>query len=301
MAIIGLQKKSTEVGRIRLGVKVPTANGKTRPDKLDRLRFTSPRKNLIEQIASRYGGEVEEWQPPKGMRQWQVITNVTEVPVMVPPQNPGESQFYEMWSKGGCQRRCTGQRELISGGSCLCDPEDRDCKIHTRLQVLLKDVDGIGVWRVDTGSYYAAVELPSVAAILARAEGIIPGKLILDQRTITRNNKTHNFAVPVLDIADFTPAELLSGKVPELAAERMAAAIDGQKRTAIAAGPDFTRMLQAARTIPQLQAVWEQADEAGAITDKLREAFAERGSEIRADKPVDEVVDAEIVEEAADV
>lgn len=301
MPIIGLQQKSTEVGRIRLGVKVATAMGGQRPAKLDRLRFTSPQKRLIEKVAELYGGAVEPWQPPRGNQQWQVISTSTEVPVMVPPQNPSESQWYEAWSKGGCLRRCDGQRETISGGSCLCDPDPklRDCKMHTRIQVLLEEVPGIGVWRVDTGSYYAALELPSVTAILAKSNGLIPGRLILDQRTVTRGGETKNFAVPVLDIAEFTPGELLSGKVPELAAERRAAAIDGQKRIAIAAGPDFSRMLEDARTIPQLQAVWEQAGTAGAIDDDLRAAFAKRGDNIRKPKTSGaEPVEAEIVEDA---
>lgn len=300
MPIIGLQQKSTEVGRIRLGVKVATAKGGTRPSKLDRLRFTSPQRRLIEKIAELYGGEVEPWQPPRGNQQWQVISTSTEVPVMVPPQNPSESQWFEMWSKGGCQRRCDGQKEIISGSSCLCDPDPkfRDCKMHTRIQVLLEEVPGIGVWRVDTGSYYAALELPSVTAILAGSKGLIPGRLILDQRTVTRNGETKNFVVPVLDIAEFTPGELLSGKVPELAAERRADAIDGRKRIAITAGPDFTGLLAAARTIPQLQAVWEQAGAAGAIDDDLRAAFAKRGEDIRKAKPTDaEPIEAEIVEE----
>lgn len=302
MAIIGLQQRSTEVGRIRLGVKVATSDGGQRPAKLDCLRFTSPRRVLIEKIAELYGGKVEPWQPPKGNQQWQVITTSTEVPVMVPPQNPAESQWYEAWSKGGCLRRCDGQREIISGGPCVCDPDpqERDCKMHTRIQVLLEEVPGLGVWRVDTGSYYAALELPSVTAILAGAKGLIPGRLILDQRSRTTGGKTFNFAVPVLDIAEFTPGELLSGKVPELAAERRAAAIDGQKRAAIAAGPDWSWMLGDARTIPQLQSVWEQAGEAGAIDDELRAAFAARAAEIREARPSDdEPIEAEIVEEVA--
>lgn len=302
MAIIGLQKRSTEVGRIRLGVKVATAGGGQRPAKLDKLRFTSPRRELIERVAELYGGAVEPWQPPKGNQQWQVITTSTEVPVMVPPQNPADSQWYEAWSKGGCLRRCDGVREILSGGPCMCDPDpqNRDCKMHTRIQVLLEEVPGLGVWRVDTGSYYAALELPSVTAILAGAKGLIPGRLILDQRTVTRGGKTFNFAVPVLDIAEFTPGELLSGKVPELAAERRAAAIDGQKRAAISAGPDWSRMLSDARTIPQLQSVWEQAGEAEAIDDDLRAAFRARGAEIRSEVPSSgEPIEAEIVEESA--
>jgi len=296
--IIGLQQQQTEVGRIRLGVKVATSNGGSRPAKIDTLRFTSPRRDLIERVAELYGGKAEPWQPLKGNSQWQVITTSTEVPVMVPPQDPGQSQWLEMWSKGGCLRRCDGKTEKISGEPCLCDPDpqERDCKMHTRIRVLLEEVPGIGVWRVDTGSYYAAIELPSVANILAQANGMIPGKLILDQRTVTRNGKTHNFVVPVLDIAEFTPAELLSGKVPELAATRRAEAIDNRSRVAIAAGPDYTSLLLAVNTIGALTDLWKEAKQAGLGTPELRADFDERAAKIRSTEPVD----AEIVEEAGD-
>jgi hypothetical protein len=296
MAIIGLQQQQTEVGRIRLGVKVAMKDGRSRPAKLDKLRFTSPRKELIDKIASAYGGTVEQWQPPKGNAQWQVITNVTEVPVMVPPQDPSQSQWLELWSKGGCQRRCNGQREMISGGSCLCDPQARLCQMHTRVNVMLEEIPGIGVWRIDTGSYYAALELPGVAAILSQTQGIIPGRFILDQRSVTRDGKTKHFVVPVLDIAEFTPAQLMSGRVPQLAAARRAAAIDGQSRTAITATVDYESLIQAARTVEALYDVHSQATKDGPISDELTALFTARRDEIQAGQPVE----GEIVEEPTD-
>lgn len=296
--ILGLQQQQTEVGRIRLGVKVATGNGGSRPAKIDTLRFTSPRRDLIEKVAELYGGKVEPWQPLKGNSQWQVITTSTEVPVMVPPQDPAQSQWLEMWSKGGCLRRCDGKTERISNNPCMCDPDpqERDCKMHTRIRVLLEEVPGIGVWRVDTGSFYAAVELPSVAKILAEANGLIPGKLILDQRTVTRGGKTFNFAVPVLDIAEFTPAELLSGKVPEMAAQRRAEAIDNRSRVAIAAGPDYSSLLFAVTTREAFEDLWAEAGSAGALTPELRSEFEAKAAELRRLQE-GEPVDAEIVEE----
>lgn len=305
MAIIGLQQTQTEVGRIRLGVFVPPQNGqKGRPAKLDRLRFTSPRQALIERIAELYGGKVEPWQPPRGNQQWQVVTNTTEVPVMVPPQDPSESQWYELWSAGGCQRRCDGQTEKISKGACLCDPEARLCKIHTRLRVMLEDVPGLGAWRVDTGSYYAAVELPGIAMILASAQGIIPGRLILDQRTVTRlvdgKPKTMNYVVPVLDIAEFTPGQLASGKVQELISARRAAAVEGQARQAIeAAAMDYPSLIEAAKTVEALHDLYQQAERDGATTPELLAAFQRRADALRNAQPEPEVVEATVVEPEA--
>lgn len=289
MPILGLQQQQTEVGRIRFGVKV--GSGRGRPTKLDRLRFTSPRKMLIEKIAELYGGKVEPWQPPKGSAQWQVITNVTEVPVLVPEQDPGESQWYEMWSAGGCLRRCDGQQEKISKSSCLCKPEARDCKMHTRLRVMLEDVPGLGAWRVDTGSYYAAVELPGIAALLAMAQGAIPGRLVLDQRTVTRQvdgkPQTFNFAVPTLHVDEITPKQLMSGRVQELVTARRAAAIAGEVRTAIAASVDYPSLIDAAKTVEALFDLHKQVQAAngGKVPDDLLTLFEAKANAIRGAQP----------------
>jgi hypothetical protein len=49
-----------------------------------------------------------------------------------------------------------------------------------------------------------------------------------------------------------------------------------------------------------LQAIWEQAGNAGVLDDGLREAFARRGAEIRAAVPSDdEPIEAEIIEEVS--
>ncbi|WP_341719996.1 hypothetical protein QQG74_09925 [Micromonospora sp. FIMYZ51] len=296
MPILGLQLSQTEVGRIRLGVKVRNANGREKPTKLDRLRFTSPRQVLIEKIAATYGGKVEPWQPPRGSQQWQVITDTAEVPVLIPPQDPGESQWYEMWSKGGCLRRCDGQQEKISKSNCLCDPAARDCKIHTRLRVMLEDIPGLGAWRVDTGSYYAAVELPGVAQLLAMAQGAIPGRLVLDQRTVTRQvdgrPQTFNFAVPTLHVDELTPKQLMSGRVQELVAARNAAAVAGDVQLAIAATVDYTTLIDAAKSVEALYDVANQIKEknGGKIPADLLAVLEARRDALNGARPAAEVV-----------
>jgi hypothetical protein len=290
MPILNLQLSQAETGRIRLGMKVATGRGNgTRPTRLDRFRFTSPRKNLIEKIAELYGGKVEPWQPPRGAGQWEVVTNATDIPVVVPPQDPAESQWLELWSAGGCQRRCDGVTEKISGQACLCDPDPmlRDCKMHTRLRVMLEDVPGLGAWRVDTGSYYAATELPGIAQLLAQAQGAIPGRLVLDQRTVVRDGKTKNFVVPVLDCTELTPKELMSGKVQELMAARAAGAIEGKLRQAAAltAGPsrDYPSLIDAAKTREALLDLHKQAakDFNDAVPQDLLNLFAARAEAIK--------------------
>ncbi|MFI1194034.1 hypothetical protein ACH4T9_12365 [Micromonospora sp. NPDC020750] len=296
MPILNLQQSMTEVGRVRLGVKVRNANGRERPAKLDRLRFTSPRRVLIEKIAELYGGKVEPWQPPKGSQQWQVVTDTAEVPVLIPPQDPSDSQWYEMWSAGGCLRRCDGQQEKISKSNCLCDPAARDCKMHTRLRVMLEDIPGLGAWRIDTGSYYAAVELPGVAALLAMAQGAIPGRLVLDQRTVTRQvdgqPKTFNFAVPTLHVDELTPKQLMSGRVQELVAARNNAAVAGDLRVAIAATVDFGSLIDAAKNVDALYEVANQvkASNGGQIPADLLATLEARRDALNGAKPPAEVV-----------
>lgn len=234
--IIDLQRRIAEVGRIRIGEQVPTSGGRTRPAKLTTFRLTSQDKLRIDQAAQLYGGTTRRWESPAGPA-WEVITEAAALDVIVPPSDMAFSQSYEMWSAGGCVRRCDGQSESISDGPCLCNPDHRDCAIHTRLSVLLRDVPGLGVWRIDTSGYYAAVELQGAVEVIQLAAGrgqMLPARLRLDQRTVKRivgdKPMTRRFAVPVLDV-DVSPGELLlSGARPvELSAPplQLEAVMDG--------------------------------------------------------------------------
>lgn len=214
MTLLDIQRRIREAGRIRIGQQVPTSNGKTRPAKLDTFRLTSPDRRAIEQAAGMYGGRPEEWDAPAG-RQWQVITEVDELDVIVPPSDMAFSQHYELWSGGGCQRRCDGVTEQLTDGPCLCDPDARECTPHTRLSVMLRELVGLGVWRLDTQGFYAAVELGGAVQVVQAAAGagvMLPARLRLEQRQIKRPGQpTRNFAVPTLDV-HVTPEQLFGGQ-----------------------------------------------------------------------------------------
>ena len=315
MAVIDLQRRQTEVGRIRLGQKIQTKSGKTVPARLETFRFTSPSKQLIEAIAKLYGGEVQPWQPPAGASEWEVITDTSSVPVVVPPQDIESSQFYELWSKGGVKRRCTGARELISDSPCLCDPDNRECKLHTRVNLMLRDVPGIGVWRLDTGGYYAAVELPGMVELLSRANGLVEALLELRQRTVVRDGETKHFVVPVLHV-DFTPGQLISGAVAALggagrpaveASQRQAIgsrpAQPAEDRLALGAAPaepqpvarpsrQWHAEIKAATTIEDVRRLWREAVASGEMDDVLRSWLEQRAAQLDAEQappvPVDE-------------
>lgn len=218
--IIDLQRRIAEAGRIRIGRQVPAGEGKTRPAKLDTFRLTSPDRRRIEEAAVLFGGEVSPWEAPAG-RQWQVITGAAEMHVIVPPQAMAFSQHYELWSAGGCQRRCDGHTEQLGQRPCVCDPDNRECDIHTRLSLMIRDLPGLALWRLDTQGWYAARELAGAVEVLALAAGrgvLLPARLLLEQRTVKRPGtdgrpQTLRFAVPRLDLG-ITPGELLLGSGP---------------------------------------------------------------------------------------
>src|SRR5258708_17688008 len=99
--IIDLQRRLAEIGRIRIGQQVPAGrNGKTRPEKLATFRLTSPDRARLEHGARLYGGEIRPWQAPAG-GQWEGITAVEALGIIVPPSDIAFSPHYGLWSAGG--------------------------------------------------------------------------------------------------------------------------------------------------------------------------------------------------------
>lgn len=225
MSVLDLQRKGQQIGRIRVGQQVSYVKDgkeKTRPAKLDTFRITTSSRHTADAVAELFGGDVREWD-----RQWEVITRRSEISVMVPPRDAVVSQWYEMWNAGGCVRRCDSQHDQISGGPCLCphaeDPQDADeadhmarrraemakanpsaaCHLITRVSVMIPDLPGLGVFRLDTGSFYAASEISDTAYILqkARDAGVfLPAVLRIEQRQRVAGGQTKKYPVPVLEI-----------------------------------------------------------------------------------------------------
>ncbi len=205
ITIIDQQKRLREAGRIRIGQQVATSKGRSRPEKLDAFRFTSSDKAAIDRIAQLYGGESKAWADAPVGEQYEVYTEAKAIPVLVPPTGFSFSQYFELWSGGGCQRRCDGEQEFISGGDCACDPENRECKPHSRLSVILLDLESMGTWRLDTQGWHAATELAGAMDIIKMAGErgrMIPGRLLLEQREARKPGEpAKRFAVPALDLA----------------------------------------------------------------------------------------------------
>jgi hypothetical protein len=306
MPVIDLQRRMRQLGEIRLGHVVATSNGKTRPEKLDKFRFTSPSRENLESVAAEYGGEVKEWTPANGgMKEWEVYTEATRLPVIVPPA--AITQWYELYQGSRCVRRCDGQTENKSDRPCMCDPEQRDCTLTTRLNVMLRDVPPLAYWLLTSHGYYAAVELPPIAELLARGGGNVPGWLGVEERRIVREkpnggSETVRFMVPTLDIA-VAPAELLAGR-GRIAVEagNDAPALPGAPTPELTAGPEqqqddapadaafYRSVAEDAVDLETVQQAWRDAKANNVLDDDLAAYLQQRARDFappKADQAVE--------------
>ena len=206
MPILTLQRQMRELGRIRTGNQVASRNGR-RPNKLETFRLTSESRELIEAAAVAFGGVVTPWDN-NGSAEFEVITTRAAVDIVVPPGQP-VSQWYEHWSAAGRLRRCVLDLTARSLDERLAlAKEGEACKATTRLNVILPDLPDLGVWRLESHGYYAAVELAGAAEILAMASAtgrLIPARLRLEQREKKIPGKpTNKYAVPIIEFVDTT-------------------------------------------------------------------------------------------------
>lgn len=274
-----LQRRHWQDGRIRLGVKKISKNGKEYPSKIETFRFTSPSEEMIQGVAELYGGQARPWKSPQGP-QFEVITDAKRIPVIVPPN--GLSQNMELWDGKLCVRRCTGvamQPPFV--GPCLCganvEIKRRPCKPHTRLGVFLKRLRSLGLWRLDSKGGNAAAELPNAAEFLAHAGTYVDAWLYVAERTgsfLDKDNvvKATTYMVPGLTIEGIGFDELMSGEV----ARRAELARGGESQRAIEAAPatDYLAMIKAAPNRDAVLAIWK--------TTKLDPAWQGRGEEVEA-------------------
>lgn len=213
--IANLQRRIPEAGRIRTGEKAGKAM-----KALSTFRFTSHDEEALGQVAALYGGTVKAWSDPKAAPgQFEVVTQATEIRVVLPPDPLGGSPIYELWSGGGCQRRCDGvQATVLQQGpdglepntvGCMCAAAgEMSCRVITRLNVILPEARFVGVWRLDTKSWNAAQEMPGMVDMIQglQATGLQHAVLALKQRRSTDRGETHKFIVPMLGIPDTVEA-----------------------------------------------------------------------------------------------
>jgi hypothetical protein len=304
---IVLQRRHAELGRIRLGDQVDAGNGRTRPNKLDRFRFTSASERFIRDLATLYGGEARQWDN-NGKPEWEVYTTAQSIPVIA--VKGGLSQWMETWSGGGCIHRCDGEQQV---DGTICDPDDRNhknAKPTTRLSLMLPELEAIGVWRMESHGWNAAAEIPAVAELAQFVGDLVPAHLHLLERRAVKDGKTSRFVVPVLDLQIGT--ERLKQIVNEKAGLALpagsgaaAASRVGSPASAAAlpAGsiPDYLAQAQVASTIETVRAIWNKANTAGHMTDQLNAELKLVGDALlAASQPdADGAVGAVVVDEGA--
>ena len=208
MPILDIQRRIREVGRIRMGTQEVAANGRAYPKASDKPRFTSADRQIIEAVANAFGGEVKPWRNGDA-DEWEVIVEARSIPIALPPEaeTMAFSQWHEVWGNKVCKQRCDGAYDTVRDCPCDCDPANRICKATTRLSVLVPDIAGLGLWRIESHGYYAAVELGAAIALLAQLAGmhsIVPARLRIERRESRRlidgKPETRKYVVPVIDI-----------------------------------------------------------------------------------------------------
>jgi hypothetical protein len=281
---IVLQRRHAELGRIRLGEKIPVGTaGKSRPAKLEAFRFTSPSAGYIKDLAQLYGGDPHEWDN-NGKPEWEVYTTTKSIPVIA--VRGGLSQWLEHWSGGGCQRRCDGEREILTDSPCICATENRDriCKPTTRLSVMLPELEAIGVWRLETHGWNAAAEIPAVAELAQFVGDLVPANLHLVERRSVKDGKTSRFVVPVLDLQIGTARlkEIVAAKSGAAPAAVGASPAQAAIGSTPAAAPDYLGELERVTSVDDCTLIWRTAGEAGHLTIVLKEAITAKAAEITA-------------------
>lgn len=290
------QNRLPEAGRIRIGVKTAKAM-----KAIDTFRFTSHRREDLEQLAALYGGQVRPWSDPKAAAgQYEVITEAREISVALPPDPLGDTPRYRMYGGGGPERACNGVtcerwRKGPEGPEpyevdCICAAQGAlECDVTTMLSVLIPEIRLSGTWRIVTKSENASKELPGMVALVAdlQGRGLALGTLAIEERREVHAGETRVFKVPVLGtsatVNEITAgAGVLGGALPS-----------GQpngEQAALTSGGGGER--------PAGDHGGSTSAEAPASAESTASSPAPPSSGVPAED--EDIVDAEIVEEGAD-
>jgi hypothetical protein len=302
--ILTLQTQARELGRLRMGYSENGNGRRPRPVKSETWVVTSHSEGYVRAAAALWGGTPEPWTPQGGAPQWRVITTAREVDAILPPGDP-LSQSFELWSGGGCQRRCDGVTEMLADVPCLCAAiENRReaasageaCKETTRLNVILPDLPDLGVWRVESHGYYAATEFAATVDLVLSGTGgraAVPIRLRLEPRQSKRvDQPLKRYIVPVVELRSVTAGQILAGVAGEITPPRPAAVTSRDSKPAPAAAlpaatsptrtaGDFAALADGASTVAEVRDCWRQADLAGCLDDELKAYLTARVEDLK--------------------
>lgn len=302
--IITLQRQARELGRLRTGyTETYTKDGqeKTRPVRSKTFILTSPQPDYLTPAAEEWGGTVERWQPQGNHPEaWRLITQADAIDAILPPGDP-LSQANEMWNKGGAVRRCDGERDAISGQPCVCAARFGDewfqrgptevCRPYSRLSVLLPQLPDLGVWRIETKSYYAAGEMAAVVDLIKASVGpdlLVPIRLRIEPRTRVAGGKTTPYPVIVVETRGATAGQLLAGSVPSFAISgapqraaltaEAAPAPNGNGRPKTA--EQYLALARVANGVESVRALWKDAAHDGVLTEQVKAVLSRRAADL---------------------
>lgn len=311
--ILTIQRQARELGRMRTG----TFNGKY-PERSKTWILTSQAEHYVMAAAAEWGGTVEKYQPQgSGAAGFRVITKASAIDAILPPGDP-LSQSFEVWSKGGCQRRCDGITETLADSPCYClakwgdnfhevkpkpkaPVEDTPCKMTTRVNLVLPSLPDLGVWRVETHSYWAANEIAASIDMIRAAVGpaeLVPVTVRIEQRTSVARGETKHFPVIAVELRGATAGQILAATMARGVGGREAAGELAGGRTAIeAARPDYVAMAVDAKTLDEVREVWKLAADNAHLDKILGDRLKTIGDLLKSDgdaeEEVFEVVEAE--------
>jgi hypothetical protein len=151
---------------------------------------------------------------------------------------------------------------------------------------MLPDLSGMGMWRAETHSFYAAAEWGGmVDMVLAGTDGkgFIPVTLRIEPRQVVREGKTKKFPVVVVELRGVTPRQALAGPMNAATAldpsgTRAVAAIEGPK------GRDWLADAKAALSSDDVRDLWMEAQQAGAVHPKGTDPLSKQLMSIAAEK-----------------
>lgn len=290
--LLTIQRQARELGRLRSGL-FDTSGPKGRPVQSDTWIVSSHAEHYIQAAAEFWGGQVEKWQPQGGgAAQWRVVTEEAALDAILPPGDP-LSQSLEQWNRGGAARRCDGITEHLSDSPCICrakfgdafheQPVGTVCAATTRLNVFLPEMPDVGVWRMETKSHYAAMEIAGAVDLIKSAVGpdaVIPIRLRIEQRQRKAGGQTKKFPVVVVELRGITTGQVLAGSVMggALPAPKPREAIQATAPRALEAAPapvvtidpsEVERAMKAilaGGTLSDLRQVWLDAKAAGSTS-----------------------------------
>ncbi|MCF8567412.1 hypothetical protein LLE49_22075 [Alicyclobacillus tolerans] len=227
MAIKGFSqpKRIPRVGKIYLGEKQKNAEGKEYPVARDYFVVRADGKNTSEAAAKAFHEVYGD--TPREM----TVVFPSDDPENFMPQYlaayRGSPQRPELWCKGNGE---TASRVDGNGGyhdiPCLYKEcpifQENKCKELTRLLFMLPEVKGLGIWELDTSSYYGSQNLLGTIQLIRKCTrgkiAMIPLTLRVVPQTVNPDGRTKTVYVVDLQWEDINLMDLLN-RIPQLGTE----------------------------------------------------------------------------------